>query len=91
MFALRLNDLTGDNMNELKIDEDRQWLKHLVRVLVRQRDQSLNSKKRSLRIFRQNHIDATGVSEKDADSTIEGALAEFSCKIQKRLSIKKPY
>ena len=78
-------------MNELQIDEDRQWLKHLVRVLVREKYGTLNQKKATLKTFRQNHIDMTGCSEKDADSTIEGALAEFSCKIQKRLSIKKPY
>lgn len=78
-------------MTELEIDEERQWLKHLVRRLVKEKYRTLNNRKQSLRRFRQMHIDVTGVSEKDADSTIEAALAEFSCKIQKRLSIKKPY
>ena len=77
-------------MNELEIDEQRQWLKYLIRVLVKE-SRPLNQKKATLKTFRQNHIDMTGCSEKDADSTIEGVLAEFSCKIQKRLSIKKPY
>lgn len=76
-------------MNNIETDEDRQWLKRLVRVLIKE-PRTWKQKKASLKRFRQNHIDRTGCSEKDADSTIEGALADYSCKIRKRMTIKKP-
>ena len=78
-------------MNERQADDDRRFLKHLVRVLIQEEYRTWKSRKRSLQFFRQSHIDITGLPEVDVDSTIKEVLSEYSCKIQKRMNIKKPY
>lgn len=78
------------NMNDIEKDEDRQWLKRCVRVLIKE-NIPWKQKKNTLRVFRQAYMGICEASEKDADSVIEGVLSEYSCKIQKRMMIKKPY
>ncbi len=79
-------------MNQL--EKDKEFLRHQVRVLAEDNGKlwgSWRERKDSLKVYRQAHLDITGCSEKEVDSVIEGVLAEYSCKIQKQLTIKKPY